>query len=133
MTTTVVTILIVEEADRVGSVTEVAVTVTLLPVGAIRGAVYVADVDVTLLNAPQAPAPLLPQVTDQVTPAFLESLVTVAVSPAVAFVASDAGAPESATEIAVMVTTDDADLVVSVTDVAVTVTVLPVGTADGAV
>jgi hypothetical protein len=133
MTTTVVTILIVEEADRVGSVTEVAVTVTLLPVGAITGAVYVADVAVILLNVPQAPAPLLPHVTDQVTPAFLESLVTVAVSAAVALVASKAGAPESATEMAVIVIVDDADFVGSVTDVAVTVTVLPVGTAEGAV
>lgn len=89
-----------------------------------------AEVLVVLLNAPQAE---LPQLTDQVTPAFAESLVTVAVSDAVAVVASEAGAPESVTEMALMVIVAEADLVGSVTEVAVTVTVLPVGIAVGAV
>ena len=88
-------------------------------------------VAVALANAPQEPE--LPQVTDQVTPAFAESLVTVAVSAAVALVVSKAGAPESVTEIALMVMVAEADFVESVREVAVTVTVLPVGTAAGAV
>jgi hypothetical protein len=53
---------------------------------------------VTLLKAPQAFA--LPQVTVQVTPAFLESLATVAVSAAVALVKSEVGAPVRVTVIA---------------------------------
>ena len=52
------------------------------------------------LKLPQAPAPLLPQLTDQVTPALAESFLTGAVSAAVALVRSEAGAPESVTEIA---------------------------------
>jgi hypothetical protein len=52
-----------------------------------------------LLNVPQAPATVLPQVTDQITPAFEASLVTVAVSAAVALVESEGGAPASETEI----------------------------------
>ncbi len=90
-----------------------------------------ADVDVMLLKAPQALA--VPQVTDQLTPAFFGSLVAAAVSATAALVASEVGAPLSATEIAVMVTVAAADLVVSVMDVAVTVMVLPVGTVAGAV
>lgn len=49
-----------------------------------------------LLRAPQAPA--LPQLMDQVTPALVESLLTVAVSVAVELARSDAGAPVSITE-----------------------------------
>lgn len=58
-----------------------------------------AVVAVVLLTVPHAPVPVLPQVTDQVTPAFAESLVTVAVSDAAALVKSDAGAPARATDI----------------------------------
>jgi hypothetical protein len=57
----------------------------------------VAEVLVVLLKTPQAPA--LPQVTDQVTPAFAESLETVAVRAAVALVGSEVGAPVSVTDI----------------------------------
>jgi hypothetical protein len=53
---------------------------------------------VALLKAPHPFA--LPQVTDQVTPAFLESLATAAVSAAVALVKSEVGAPVRVTEIA---------------------------------
>ena len=90
-----------------------------------------ADVDVMLLKAPQALA--LPQVTDQVTPAFLGSLVTVVVSATAVLVASEAGEPLSATEMAVIVMLAEADFVVSVTEAAVTVTVFPVGTVAGGV
>jgi hypothetical protein len=91
---------------------------------------------VVLLKAPQAPAVLLPQATVQVTPAFFESLVTVAVSEAVPLIWSDAGWPESATVMLdgdVMVMAAEADLVLSATEVAVTVTLAPVGIAAGAV
>jgi len=73
-----------------------------LPVGTAEGAVYVVAVPLAVLvglNPPQAPA--LPQVADQVTPAFLESLLTTAVSDAVALVWSEVGgAGLKATEIA---------------------------------
>jgi hypothetical protein len=84
-----------------------------------------------LVNAPHEPE--LPQVTDHVTPAFAESLVTVAVSDAAALVVSEAGAPESVTEIALIVMVAEAAFVGSVTEVAVTITVLPAGMAAGAV
>jgi hypothetical protein len=79
----------------------------------------------------------LPQVTVQVTPPFLLSLLTTAVRLVVLPAPSDVGGVGlSATEIAtarVMVMVAEADLVVSVTEVAVTVTVFEVGTAAGAV
>jgi hypothetical protein len=81
----------------------------------------------------------LPQVTDQLTPPFLLSLLTTAVRLAVALGASCVGgrglkATEIAGGVALMVTgVDDADLVGSVTEVAVIVTVFEVGTAAGAV
>jgi hypothetical protein len=86
------------------------------------------------LKVPQAPVD--PQVTDQVTPAFAESLATVAVIGSVAFAVSEVTAPVSVTVIgataAVIVIVADATFVVSFTEVAVTVTVFPVGTALGA-
>lgn len=78
----------------------------------------------------------VPQATDQVTPAALLSLVTLAVKLAEAPTERDAGGLEITTEIgadAVMVIDTEADLVVSAAEVAVTVTVFPVGTAEGAV
>ena len=71
----------IADADFVVSVTEVAVTVTALPLGIALGAVYVVALPLAVdvgLKLPHAPA--LPQVTDQVTPAFAESLLTTAVS-----------------------------------------------------
>ena len=68
-------------ANCVLSVTEVAVTVTVPPVGIAAGAVYVVAEPLAVfvgLKLPQAPA--LPQVTDHVTPAFAGSLLTTAVS-----------------------------------------------------
>jgi hypothetical protein len=79
----------------------------------------------------------LPQLTLQVTPAFAESPVTVAMTLAVAAVVIDeGGGVVSATEmegVAVMVMEADADLVGSVAEVAVTVTTPVPGTAVGAV
>jgi hypothetical protein len=123
-------IVILADADFVVSVTEVAITVTALPEGTATGAVYVAEVLVMLLKAPQAPA--LPQVTDQVTPAFAGSLLTVAVSGAAALVCSNGGAPARVTEISAILMIAEANLVGSVTEVAVMVTP-DLGTAAGAV
>jgi hypothetical protein len=130
---------IAADADFEGSVLEVAVTVTVLPVGTAAGAVYVVATLLSVavgLKTPQAPA--LPQVTVQFTPWFCESLVTTAVSDAAVLVCSEVGgAGLKATEITgavvVIVIVADADFVGSVLEVAVTVTVLPVGTAAGAV
>jgi hypothetical protein len=85
--------LIVTEADAdfVESVTDVAVTVTALD-GTAEGAVNVvaAPLDVVVgLNDPQEP--LGAQL--QVTPAFAESLLTVAVMEASPLTVSDEGAP----------------------------------------
>jgi len=76
------------------------------------------------------------QVTDQVTPPFLVSLLTTAVRLVVALMMSEVGGVGlRATEIpgAVMVMVAVADFVVSVTEVAVTVTVPEVGIGAGAV
>jgi hypothetical protein len=86
------------------------------------------------LKEPQAPE--LPQVTDQVTPAFLLSLLTTATRLLVAPGMREVGGVGfRATEMpgAVMVMVAEADLVVSVTEVAVMVTVPEGGMARGAV
>jgi hypothetical protein len=46
---------------------------------------------VARLNEPQAPVPVLPQVTDQATPSFVASLVTTAVRDNVAPTIREAG------------------------------------------
>jgi hypothetical protein len=91
----------------------------------------VAVVAVVLFKAPQAPATVLLQVADQVTPA--ESLVTVAVRAAVALVRSVGGAPASLTEINSIVMVAVGEAKGADTDAATTVTVLPMGTTAGAV
>jgi hypothetical protein len=92
----------VAEADFVVSVTDVAVTVTVLGLGIVVGAVYVVAVPLAVdvgLKEPHDPPP--PQLTVQVTPPFLVSLVTTAVRLVVAPTASDVGGVGvSATEIA---------------------------------
>jgi hypothetical protein len=72
----------VAETDLVASVTEVAVNLTVLPVGIAAGAeksVATPLGELATLKDPQRPA--LPQVTVQVTPAFAESFATNAVIP----------------------------------------------------
>lgn len=88
------------------------------------------------MNEPQAPA--LPQVTDQSTPALVESFETTAVTGVVAFTCIDVGGGGLKTiEIgggtAVIVIVAEADFVASACEVAVTLTVPPEGTAAGAV
>jgi hypothetical protein len=85
------------------------------------------------LKDPQAE---LPQVTVQVTPAFLLSLLTTAVRLVVPLTMREVGGVGMrATETpgAVMVMIAEANFVVSVTEVAVTVTVPELGIAAGAV
>jgi hypothetical protein len=74
-------IVIVAEADLLPSVTEVAVTITVFPLGTAAGDVYVVLAPLAvdaLLNEPHAP--LLAQVTVHFTPPFALSFPTFAVS-----------------------------------------------------
>jgi len=127
------------ETDFVESACEVALTVTVVPVGTAAGAVYVVETPLAVWvgeNDPQAPA--LPQVTVQSTPLFKGSFDTTAVMGLVAFTCTDVGGGGlKATEIGggtgVIVIVAETDLVESACEVALTVTVLPVGTAAGAV
>jgi hypothetical protein len=79
----------------------------------------------------------LPQVTDQVTPAFALSLATVAVKAALVVAPREAGGLLSVTVIgalgAEMVMVAEADFVESVSEVAVTATVAGLGAEAGAV
>jgi hypothetical protein len=79
----------------------------------------------------------LPQVTDQVTPAFALSFATVAVKPVLDVAATEAGGLLSVTVMgalgAEMVMVAEADLVESDTEVAVIATVAGLGTVVGAV
>jgi hypothetical protein len=82
--------------------------------------------------------PVEPQLTVHLTPAFAASFVTFAVIDAVVDVTSETGGAGAKLTAMIcwgtaIVIVCEADFVVSVTDVAVTVTVLPEGTAAGAV
>jgi len=130
-------IVIAAEADFVLSVTEVAVIVTVFPVGVVAGAVYVVAAPLAVeveVNVPQA---ALPHVTVHFTPAFALSFATLAVMLVVPAGASvDGGCAAKVTATAggpVIVIVAEADFVLSVTEVAVTVTEFPVGIAVGAV
>jgi hypothetical protein len=87
------------EADLVVSAAEVAVTVTMFPVGTAAGAVNMVvelfPVELVGFTAPQA-AP--PQCTVQLTPAPLLSFVTTAVRVAVAPTATEVGRFEMLTD-----------------------------------
>jgi hypothetical protein len=83
------------------SVTEVATTVTVFPLGTAAGAVYVVLAPLAvdaLLNEPHAP--LLPQVTVHFTPPFALSFPTFAVNWVCPLTASEDGDDASETEIA---------------------------------
>ena len=127
----------VEEADFVLSATDVAVMVMVLLVGTAVGAVKSVAVPLPVLAAESEPQePALPQVTVQLTPEFVLSLLTSAVNAALPPTCKKAGVGLSVTAIgagAVMVIVADAEALLFATDVAVTVTVLELGTAEGAV
>jgi hypothetical protein len=94
-------IVIVAVANLLASVTEVAVTVTVFPLGTAAGAVYVVLAPLAvdaLLNEPQAP--LLPHVTVHFTPPFALSFPTFAVNWVCAPTASVDGDEANETEIA---------------------------------
>jgi hypothetical protein len=126
------------DADWLGSVTEVAVTVTTGEgVGTAEGAVKTVLAPLRVfagLTAPQAPA--VPQLTLQVTPALAGSLMTVAVKVAVPLSTTEVAdwlsvtVTAPATEVTVIVA--EAVLLGSVTELAVMVTVPPAGTVAGA-
>jgi hypothetical protein len=129
-------IVIVADADLVVSVTEVAVTVTVFPVGTAAGATKIVAPPLAVdagLNDPHGEPP---HVTVHFTPAFALSFATFAVMLVVPLTASDVGGcAASITAIGwpVIVIVAVAVFVVSVTEVAVTVTVDPVGVVAGAV
>jgi hypothetical protein len=77
-------IVIVAVAVAVPSVTELATMFTVPPVGTFAGAVYVVAVPLAVVAGVKVPHEELPQVTDHVTPPLLLSLLTTAVSDAVA-------------------------------------------------
>jgi hypothetical protein len=119
-------------------VTEVAVTVTVLPGGIAEGAVYPVSKLLAVVVGLKEPHSEPPQLTVHFTWGLAEvSFVTVAPKDTVAFTCTDAGidaAKETAIERGgVMVTVAEIDLVESAAAVAVIVTVDPAGMAAGAV
>jgi hypothetical protein len=129
------TIVIVAEADFVVSVTDVAVSVTVFPLGTPPGAVYVVAVPLAVCAVATEPHDAPPQVTVHFTPPLAESLFTFAVILVTVLIVSGLGGGGARnTEMggAVIVIVAVAVFEVSVTDVAVTVTVFPVGTVSGA-
>jgi len=126
------------EADLVGSVIEVAVMVTVPPRGIAKGAakvVWASEVVSIGLKEPQVEAP---QVTLHWTLGLAEtSLRMAALSGMEAPTSMEAGTvAKNETEMGMggtMVTVAEMDLVVSATAVAVMVTVPPAGMAEGAV
>src|SRR5579871_3558537 len=126
----------VAEADFVVSVTDVALIVTVFPVGIAAGAVYTVGDPLAVEVGAKLPHVLLPQETAQVTPAFALSPATFAVRLVAELMTTVAGGALAKETLmpaaALMVMVAEAVLVVSVTEVATTVTVLPVGTAAGA-
>jgi len=71
---------IVADAVAVPSVTELATTLTVPPVGTFAGAVYVVAAPLAVDVGLKLPHEDPPQVTDQLTPAFPLSLLTTAVN-----------------------------------------------------
>jgi hypothetical protein len=134
----VAAIVIVAEADLVLSVTDVAITVTVAGVGTAPGAVKVVEEPLPVAAGLKLPHCALPQVADQFTPPFLESLLTVAARLDVLLITiEEGGCVTNDTDIGgggavdVIVIDADTDLVPSVTDVAVIVTAAGFGTALG--
>src|ERR1700760_1324578 len=85
------TMLIVADTDFVLSLTEVAVTFTVPPVGIAAGAVYVVAAFVAVVVGLNVPHAAVPQVTLHATPPFLLSPVTTAVSADVLLIVNAVG------------------------------------------
>jgi hypothetical protein len=96
-------IVIVAETDFVGSVTEVAFSVTVPPAGIADGAVYIVGVSpiaAVALSVPHAPETVLPQLSDHVTWEFAESFKTAAMTVTDSWMAIElGGATRNKTEI----------------------------------
>ena len=91
---TAAVIVMVADADLVVSETEVAVTVTVAGLGIVAGAVKLVATPLAVavgLNVPQGEAL---QLTVQLIPPFLLSLLTTAVTPVLVLIASDVGGAE---------------------------------------
>ena len=111
------------DADLVVSATEVAVRVTnKLLAGAAAGAVYVVAAAFAAAAGETVPHGAEEQDTDQVTPLFGPSFVTVAVNCVLAPACTVAVVGETVTVISGIVMGVEADFVASATDVAVMVT-----------
>src|SRR5260370_13116137 len=119
------------ERESPGLVTEVAITVTVLPAGTVEGAVKVARPPLAVLagvNEPQGTA-LVPHVADQLTPLFEGSPVTTTAMGAGAATCRAVGGWAFELKVrpmpaALMMMVAEPNLVLSVTEVAVTVTEL---------
>jgi hypothetical protein len=80
------------EADLVGSVSDVAVTVTLSPVGMAAGAVYVVATPFAVFVGLNEPHVVVPHATVHVTSGFAEtSFAIVAMRESCALTCADAG------------------------------------------
>ncbi len=128
----------VADADLVGSVTEVAVSSTVLPGGIVDGAVYVVTASFAVVAGLKEPHSDPPQVTVHFTWGLAEvSFVIIAFKVTAEFTSSDAGmAGGNETTIGMggtILMVAETDLLVSAAAVAVSVTVLPEGMFAGAV
>ena len=126
------------ETDLVGSVTEVAVTVTLFPAGRLAGAVKFVAASLVVVAGLKEPHTAPPQLAVHCICGFAETSFAInARTGTVEFTCIDAGIdPYKLTEIGIggtIVITADTDLVVSTAEVAVTVTLPPEGMVEGAV
>ena len=93
-------IVIVADADFVESVTEVAFTLTVLPLGTAVGATYVVDCPFEVVVVVKLPHCALPQLTDQFTLPLPLSLLTKADKlVVVSATMDDGGCAENATVI----------------------------------
>src|ERR1700722_833954 len=130
------TIVIVADTDLVVSETDVAVIFTVLPVGAAAGAVYVVAALLAVVAGLKVPHAAAPQVTLHVTPPFLLSPATTAVSGEVLLICKTAGGVDANETLipagAAIVIDAEAVAVPSVTELATMLTVPPVGTFVGA-
>jgi len=133
-------IVIVACTDFVVSVSEVAVMITVPPDGTVEGAVYIVAVELKAapvmagLNEPQA---FTPQLAVQITPAFATSFVVCALKAVFPLTASELGGTGGPNEMTIGKAT-----IVKLTllfcegllvTLAVMVTVVPIGTTEGAV
>jgi hypothetical protein len=129
-------IVMLADADLVVSVTDVALIVTMFPVGTVDGAENTVAAPLGVAGGVKLPHAPLPQETVQVTPAFLLSSLTTAVRSSVKPCTREAGScSANATDTpagVVMLIFDVTHFVASLAEVAVMVIVPPLGIEAGA-